>query len=248
MPSSARIASRMLSASLFSRPVAVGEVLLGHGEREHVVLVRQRLRLAHRGLGGGTERVDDLRPGHDDVVDVDVARRAPPARAASRVRARRRARGPTPPVRAPRPCASFNVLLLRRRGGGLLGLRPRHRRAVRRGCGRRRRPRRRLRPGRRELAAPTRARRGRARRGAASAARARGRPVRGPLEAFDPLGEGLQRRAGVTPGEAHQRDLEHEARVGGVGAAHVDDGLAERLQRARRGAPGPSSRRARRAG
>ena len=43
---------------------------------------------------------------------------------------------------------------------------------------------------------------------------------------------GLERRPRFPARQAHERDLEHEARIGGVGAAHVDHGLPERLERA----------------
>ena len=49
------------------------------------------------------------------------------------------------------------------------------------------------------------------------------------LEPLDALGQRLQRRPGITATQQHQRDLEREARVGRVGPAHVDDGLAERF-------------------
>ena len=46
------------------------------------------------------------------------------------------------------------------------------------------------------------------------------------------MGQRLQRGTGFAARQAHQRDLEHETRVGGVGPAHVDQGLAEGLERA----------------
>ena len=52
------------------------------------------------------------------------------------------------------------------------------------------------------------------------------------LEPVHPLGEQHHRRAGVAPREADERDLEHEARVGGVDAPHVDHGLPQRLDHA----------------
>ncbi len=52
------------------------------------------------------------------------------------------------------------------------------------------------------------------------------------LEPFDPIGEDLDRTAGLAPGQPDECDLEHESRIGGVGPAHVDDGLAERLEAA----------------
>ncbi len=60
-------------------------------------------------------------------------------------------------------------------------------------------------------------------------ARRRTAPAFEPVDAF---GQRLQRRARFAAGQTHQRDLEHEARVGGVGAAHVDDRLTERLEHA----------------
>ena len=53
-----------------------------------------------------------------------------------------------------------------------------------------------------------------------------------PFEPVDPFGQRLQRGARLAPRQAHERDLEHEARVGGIGAAHVDDRLTEGLERA----------------
>ena len=68
---------------------------------------------------------------------------------------------------------------------------------------------------------------------AADAGAGRGGAVREPLlEPLDPVGEDLQRTAGVAPAEPDERDLEHEPRIRGVGAAHVDDRLPERLEAA----------------
>ena len=51
-----------------------------------------------------------------------------------------------------------------------------------------------------------------------------------PLDPIETVGERLERRAGVAARQADEGDLEHEARVGGIGAAHVDDGLTEGLE------------------
>ncbi len=60
-----------------------------------------------------------------------------------------------------------------------------------------------------------------------------GRSVREALlEPFDAIGEDLDRTAGLAPGQPDECDLEHESRIGRVGAAHVHDGLAERLEAA----------------
>src|SRR5204862_278128 len=60
------------------------------------------------------------------------------------------------------------------------------------------------------------------------------RPV-SPFGSLDALHRGGGRRVHVGPGEAHEGDLERDARVGGL--AHLDQGLAEGLER-----PGGSGR------
>ena len=60
-------------------------------------------------------------------------------------------------------------------------------------------------------------------------ARSAGERLLQPLDAVD---ERVDRRCGVATGDPHERDLEREARVGRVGAAHVGDGVSERLERA----------------
>ena len=61
--------------------------------------------------------------------------------------------------------------------------------------------------------------------------RCRVRP-RAAFEPIDAFGQRLHRRPRFPARQAHERDLEHEPGIGGVGAAHVDHGLPERLERA----------------
>ena len=155
----------------------------------------------------------DLGPRDDHVVDVDRRRSASPSGAGAApgfaVRRRRAAAGWRGRRRLGRRLrVGFGAL------GGASSANERRRSAPRRAA-----PRRRARRGRRS------------RRGAGGAATAVA-PPRAAFEPVDAFGQRLQRRARVAPGQAHQRDLEHEPRVGGVGAAHVDDRLTERLERA----------------
>ena len=64
---------------------------------------------------------------------------------------------------------------------------------------------------------------------------AAGSPAWAPLQTLDALDHRLDRRACLAAGQAHERDLEHEPRIGGLGAAHVGDRLTERLDRADQG-------------
>ena len=200
--------SRIVCGFLLEARLHVVDLGPRHAEGDHVAVDPQRLRLLDRGAERPGHGIEHRAPRDDDVVEVQrhfVGR------------CRRRRQRSAPARRLP-AAAGFDLGLGLARGAGF-GSRLRRTR--------RRAPR---------LAWPA-ARAGR--RAAAFGGSAARRRLAVPatvreslLEPVDAVGEDLQRTAGVAPAEPDERDLEHEPRIGRVGAAHVDHRLAERLEAA----------------